>query len=44
MMGMMDGSMGVWMMGGMGLIGLLLIILILLAIAALAKYVFSRRR
>ena len=44
MMNMMDGSMGVWMMGGMGLIGLLVVVLLMLAIAALAKYVFGSRR
>lgn len=44
MMSMMDGSMGVWMMGGMGLIGLLVVVLLVLGIAALLKYLFGRNR
>lgn len=35
---MMDGSEGMWLMGGMGLIWILVLVALVLAIAALVKY------
>lgn len=35
---MMDGSDGMWLMGGMALIWVLVLVVIVLAIAALVKY------
>lgn len=35
---MMDGSEGMWLMGGMGLTWILVLVALVLAIAALVKY------
>lgn len=38
---MMNGPMGMWMMGGMALIWVLVLVTLVLAIAALVKYLRS---